>query len=175
MGKESSWLIGQSAKAKAISLGEMTIRRATPGDAEVVARLLNDFQQEFDEPSPGVEALAERYADLIRNREMTVLLAGEGPDGFAQIRYRPWVYSAGQSAHSYLEELYVVPALRGRGIGRALLEAAMDTARAEGATQMELGTSEDDEAARALYESAGFTNREGRPDGPVMLFYERQL
>jgi GNAT superfamily N-acetyltransferase len=106
---------------------------------------------------------------------MTVLLAGDGPDGFAQIRYRPWVYSAGPNAHSYLEELYVVPGMRGNGIGRALLEAAMDTARGEGATHMELGTSEDDKAARALYESAGFINREGRPDGPVMFFYEREL
>jgi ribosomal protein S18 acetylase RimI-like enzyme len=154
---------------------DTTVRRATPGDADSVARLLQDFQEEFDEPSPGVEALAERYADLIRNRDMTVLLAGEGPDGFAQIRYRPWVYSAGPQAHSYLEELYVVPALRGRGIGRALLETAMETARNEGATHMELGTSEDDRAARSLYESAGFTNREGKPDGPVMLFYEREL
>ena len=40
---------------------------------------------------------------------------------------------------------------------------------------MELGTSEDDVGARRLYESAGFTNREGRTDGPVMLFYEREL
>ena len=154
---------------------DTTVRRATPGDADSVARLLQDFQEEFDEPSPGVEALAERYADLIRNRDMTVLLAGEGPDGFAQIRYRPWVYSAGPQAHSYLEELYVVPALRGRGIGRALLETAMETARNEGATHMELGTSEDDTAALSLYESMGFTNREGSPDGPVMLFYEREL
>jgi len=154
---------------------DAVIRRATPGDAEAVARLLHDFQMEFDEPSPGTEALGERYADLIRNRDMTVLLAGDGPAGFAQIRYRPWVYSAGPQAHSYLEELYVVPSLRGRGIGRALLDAAMDTARNEGASHMELGTSENDHAARALYESAGFTNREGRPDEPVMLFYEREL
>jgi ribosomal protein S18 acetylase RimI-like enzyme len=40
---------------------------------------------------------------------------------------------------------------------------------------MDLGTSEDDEAARALYERLGFTNREGKPDGPVMFFYERDL
>ena len=104
---------------------------------------------------------------------MIVLLVGDGPDGFAQLRFRPWVYSAG--LHSYLEELYVVPDLRGNGLGRALLEAAMETARGEGAEQMELGTSEADIAARELYESAGFTNREGRPDGPVMLFYEREL
>ena len=154
---------------------EIAVRRATRGDAAEVARLLHDFQAEFDEPSPGLEALTERYEDLISKREMVVLLAGGGPDGFAQLRFRPWVYSAGQNAHSYLEELYVVPSLRGRGIGRALLEAAMEAARAEGATHMELGTSEDDTAALALYESAGFTNREGSPDGPVMLFYEREL
>ena len=146
-----------------------------PGDAPRVARLLHDFQLEFDEPTPGVETLEESYAELIRNRDMTVLLAGEGPDGFAQLRYRPWVYSAGPNAHAYLEELYVVPALRGRGMGRALLDLALQTARSEGATQIELGTSETDEAARSLYESAGFTNRERGPDGPVMLFYEREL
>jgi ribosomal protein S18 acetylase RimI-like enzyme len=149
------------------------VRRATPGDAPQVARLLHDFQEEYDEPSPGAEALEERYEELIRNKEMIVLLVGDGPDGFAQLRFRPWVYSAG--LHSYLEELYVVPDLRGNGLGRALLDAAMDTARAEGAEQMELGTSEDDVAARKLYESAGFINREGGPDGPVMFFYERQL
>jgi GNAT superfamily N-acetyltransferase len=152
---------------------EPQVRRATPGDAPQVARLLHDFQAEFDEPSPGVETLEERYGELIRNKEMIVLLVGDGPDGFAQLRFRPWVYSAG--LHSYLEELYVVPDLRGNGLGRALLETAMDTARGEGAEMMELGTSEDDVAARALYESAGFINREGGPDGPLMFFFEREL
>jgi ribosomal protein S18 acetylase RimI-like enzyme len=149
------------------------VRRASPGDAPEVARLLHDFQDEFDEPSPGVETLTERYRELIRKREMTVLMVGDGPDGFAQLRFRPTVYSA--DLYAYLEELYVVPSLRGGGLGRALLEAAMETARAEGADHMELGTSETDTAARALYESAGFTNREGGPDGPVMFYYEREL
>jgi ribosomal protein S18 acetylase RimI-like enzyme len=149
------------------------VRRASPGDAPEVAHLLHDFQQEFNEPSPGVETLTERYRELIRKREMTVLLVGDGPDGFAQLRFRPWVYSSGLAA--YLEELYVAPPQRGQGLGRALLEAAMEAARSEGAEYMELGTSETDTAARALYESAGFTNREGGPDGPVMFFYEREL
>jgi ribosomal protein S18 acetylase RimI-like enzyme len=138
-----------------------------------VAQLLRDFQGEYDEPSPGLEMLEDRYEELIRNKDMIVLLVGEGPDGFAQLRFRPWVYSSG--LHSYLEELYVVPDLRGNGLGRALLGAAMETARGEGAEFMELGTSETDVAARKLYESAGFINREGGPDGPVMFFYEREL
>ena len=148
------------------------VRLAAAADAPEIARLLYDFQVEFDEPSPRVEVLAGRYEKLLGDGEMTVLLVGDGPDGFAQLRFRPWVYDG---LHSYLEELYVVPARRGRGLGRALLEAAIEAAREAGATHMELGTSEDDRAARQLYESAGFTNREGRPDGPVMYFYEREI
>lgn len=72
-------------------------------------------------------------------------------------------------------ELYVTPERRGRGIGRALLEAAMQHARQRGAVHIELGTSESDIAASALYENAGFTNHEDGPDGPRMLCYERDL
>src|SRR6476660_5908194 len=144
------------------------LRRASPADAEAIAKLLYDFQAEFEEPSPELDVLASRYEKLLHDGEMTVLLVGDGPDGFAQLRFRPWVYDG---LHSYLEEIYVVPARRGQGLGRALLEGAIEAAREVGATHMELGTSEDDRAARALYESAGFTNREGRPDGPVMYFY----
>jgi ribosomal protein S18 acetylase RimI-like enzyme len=69
----------------------------------------------------------------------------------------------------------VVPGRRGLGLGRALMEAAIEVARAEGADHMDLGTGEDDVAARALYESLGFDNTGGRPGGPVNYFYEREL
>jgi ribosomal protein S18 acetylase RimI-like enzyme len=76
---------------------------------------------------------------------------------------------------AYLQELYVVPEQRGRGIGRALLEATMTTVRHAGASSIDLATGEDDAAARALYESVGFTNFEPSPGRPRMLFYEREL
>ena len=56
-----------------------------------------------------------------------------------------------------------------------LMETAIELARREGADHMDLGTSEDDVAARALYESLGFDNHEGRGKGPVAYFYEREL
>jgi ribosomal protein S18 acetylase RimI-like enzyme len=141
-------------------------------DAPDVARLLHDFQTEYEEPVPELEVLTERVREFIERGEATFLLAGDGPDGFAEIRLRPSLLTGALDA--YLEEFYVAPATRGQGLGRALLEAAMDVARRQGAIRMDLGTSEDDEAARHLYESAGFTNRE-RPDGPVMFVYERDL
>jgi hypothetical protein len=51
----------------------------------------------------------------------------------------------------------------------------MEAARNAGAAHIELTTGEEDVEARALYESSGFSNREGGPDGPRMLFYEREL
>lgn len=69
----------------------------------------------------------------------------------------------------------MAPDQRGQGLGRALMEAAIELARRMGADHMDLGTSEDDIAARALYESLGFINREGGPDGPINYFYEREL
>ena len=150
-----------------------SIRRAQPADAEDVARLLHDFNTEFGEPTPPVGVLAERAARMIAAGEIIVLVAGDGPDGLALFSLRPSLWSDGLDA--YLQELYVVPERRGGGLGRALLEATFTVARDAGATHIDLNTSDDDTAAIGLYESSGFTNREGRPDGPAMRYYERDL
>jgi ribosomal protein S18 acetylase RimI-like enzyme len=148
-------------------------RLADIADAATVGRLLHDFNAEYDEFSPGPEALERRMRKLLETAEITVLLAGDPPEGFALLRFRPALVA--ETLECYLQELYVVPDRRGLGIGRGLMEAAMETARERGATYMDLGTSETDVAARALYESLGFDNREGKPDGPVNYFYERAL
>lgn len=148
------------------------VRMASATDAEPIGRLLHAFNTEYDDVTPGPAALAQRVRSLMTG-DTRVLLAGAGPDGLAVLRFRPSIWSS--ALECYLAELYVVPALRGRGIGRALMEAAIDLARREGADHMDLGTSEDDVAAMALYERMGFCRHEGGPDGPVMFVYERSL
>lgn len=152
---------------------EIQVRRAGVEDAADVAQVLHDFNTEYDEPTPGVQRLTEILTAMFAAGEVTVLLAGAAPDGLAVLRFRTAIWTGEPEAH--LQELYVVPALRGQGIGRALLEATMDAARQAGATGIDLNTGETDTAARGLYESSGFTNLEGGPDGPSMLFYEREL
>lgn len=152
----------------------VAVREATPEDAGDLGRLLHDFSVEYDSETPGAAAFAERLRELLADgTDTAALVAGDGPDGFAILRFRPSLYSP--ALECYLAELYVVPALRGNGIGRALMDATLALARERGADRIELGTAEDDVAARALYTRMGFTNREGGPDGPVMLFYEREL
>jgi ribosomal protein S18 acetylase RimI-like enzyme len=151
----------------------MDIRMARPDDGAEVGLLLHDFNTEFDEPSPGADVMAERAARMIGTGEIIVLLAPEPDVGFALVTIRRQIWT--DEPDAYLQELYVRPDRRGEGFGRALLEEAMEEARRRGATHFDLTTSVDDSEARALYESAGFTNSEGPPDGPSMLYYERDL
>jgi GNAT superfamily N-acetyltransferase len=152
---------------------EKAIWLAGVADARDTGLLLHEFNSEFDVPTPGPERLAERVRSLLQERQTTVLLAGAGPDAVAVLRFRPAIWSQGLECS--VAELYVRPALRGRGMGRALMQAAIAHARAMGADRMEVGTGEQDVVARALYESLGFSNRDGKDDGPVNYFYEREL
>ena len=53
--------------------------------------------------------------------------------------------------------MYVAPSARGKGVGRALLEALLATARTlEGLEQIELSVAQGQTAAKALYRSLGF-------------------
>jgi ribosomal protein S18 acetylase RimI-like enzyme len=149
-------------------------RVATAADAAEVAALLDAFQAEFDEYTPGAEALEPRVTRHLEQDLSVFLLAGPRDVGVAQLRFREYLLTGEPMA--YLEELYVVPGRRGEGHGRALLERALEESRVRGATFIELGTSCTDTAARGLYESLGFTNLE-KPGDPAssMLVYEREL
>ncbi|HVO53814.1 MAG TPA: GNAT family N-acetyltransferase [Solirubrobacterales bacterium] len=52
-----------------------------------------------------------------------------------------------------LYDLFVVPEVRGKGVGRALIEAAAEVARERGAVQLEWSTAPDNHTAQRLYDS----------------------
>lgn len=141
------------------------VRLAQAEDADAVARLLHDFNTEFDEPTPGPEKLAARVRELLAAGDTKILLVGEGPDGLAVLRFRPSLWTAGLEC--YLAELYVAPDVRGHGLGRALMTEVLETARADGADYIDLNTEEGDVAAHALYESLGLER--------TAHYYEREL
>jgi len=148
---------------------DQLVREAGLDDAVEVARLLHAFNTEYDEASPGEDALAARVRELL-DSDTRILLAGDGPDGVAVLRFRLAIWSAGLEC--YLAELYVKPDRRGHGLGRALMESAIQLAKDHGADGMDLGTDEGDIVAHALYESLGFSRTNGKPDGETSYFYE---
>jgi ribosomal protein S18 acetylase RimI-like enzyme len=147
----------------------MDIRPATAEDAALIGELLHDFNVEFEEPTPPADELARRIAALL-STDTDVLLADTV--GLAVLRFQPSIWTA--NLECYLAELYVRPEHRGAGIGEALLAAALEHAMSRGADYMHLGTTEDDVAARHLYDKLGFRRTEG-DDGPLMFVYEREL
>ena len=156
-----------------MSEADLGVRSAGAADAEVIGRLLHDFNTEYDEITPGPEAVANRVRELLAGEDFAVLLGGSEPRGLVVLRFRPSIWTPGLEC--YVAELYVQPEHRRQGRGLALMNAALTAARAQGADYVEVATSEDDTGARALYERLGFVNRERGPDGPVMLVYEREL
>ena len=73
-----------------------------------------------------------------------------------------------------LEELYVVPSLRGRGVGTALLQKALEVVVAHRAGEMHIHVDEVDTDTRRFYEGHGFVNVEPGADYR-MLCYVRGL
>lgn len=147
---------------------------ATREHAAVLGKLLLDFNREFDTESPDADALGRGFARLLGREDVIVLLTGpaDDPTGFAFLTLRPTPYHDGPLAQ--LEELYVRPHLRDRGLGTALLLAAVDAVRARGSAEMHIGVDEVDVDTRRFYERHGFTNVEPGQDYR-MLLYLREL
>jgi len=147
-------------------------RRATAEDAEQVGRLLHDFNTEFGTSSPGVGVLATRLRDLLASDSTIAVLAGQPPLGVALVTMRSNVWYDAPVA--LLDELYVVPEHRGRGIAAAMLDVVVGMARDAGVELVEINVDEGDAGARRFYERHGFSAVE--PDtGQRALYYWRYL
>jgi GNAT superfamily N-acetyltransferase len=143
------------------------VRLATPGDAPEVARLLHDFNTEFATPSPGVDVLAVRLRRLLAAGDTFAILAGTPPAGVALVTLRPNVWYEGRVA--LLDELYVAPPLRGRGIGSAIIERLLATARSVDVDLIEINVDEGDVDAQRFYERHGFSPTD--PETSERAFY----
>ena len=107
------------------------VRKAGASDAAAVAGLLDRFNLEFETPTPGPAVLAGRVEQMLPGEGLFALLAGEPAVGIAIVSLRRNVWFDGPVA--LLDELYVIPDQRNRGIGTALLRAVEDESRARGA------------------------------------------
>jgi ribosomal protein S18 acetylase RimI-like enzyme len=132
--------------------------RAAPEEAETVGDLLVEFRDWMERERPSSESLHEGVRQLIEDPQTEYLLgaaaAGDPPAGVCQLRFRYGLWH--EATDCWLEDLYVSDEARGAGLGRALVDAAADRARARGCARVELDVSDANPPALALYEAAGF-------------------
>ena len=135
------------------------IRRATPADAEEVTELLAAQLAEHDIPIERAD-LAFAAEGILRVPERGFVLLAVGQDGDAvgvACLSFSWTVERGGNV-AWLDELYVVPRMRGHGVGGELLGEAIAAARAAGCLTMELEVETSHARAEHLYLRHGFTD-----------------
>jgi GNAT superfamily N-acetyltransferase len=137
-------------------VNDLTITRARVEDVALVLPLLAVQLDEHGTSLPRDVLDAAVRAIVTRPERGMVLLARSGHEavGIAVVPYTWTVEHGGRCA--WLDELYVVPAMRTRGIGARLLTAAMDLAREDGCLAMDLEVDVDHARVEALYLREGF-------------------
>ncbi len=133
------------------------LRPFARGDLDVALRLARElYGLDTDAPTDPHRAAFEA---LVNDPDATPFLAladGE-PAGFVVHRLRRRLNHA--TFEGWVSDLYVRERFRGRGIGRALLAAALAEWRLRGGHQVQLEVAHERTAARALYEAIGFANQ----------------
>jgi GNAT superfamily N-acetyltransferase len=132
---------------------------AEPDEAETVARLLVGFRDHYGRDWPSDNSILASVERLIEQPDTEYLLGSVDldapPAGVCQLRFRHSVWMAAEDC--WLEDLYVTEDARGAGLGSALIDLALQRARARGCRRVELDTSESNEGARRLYARHGFS------------------
>jgi len=148
---------------------------ADEDDVAAVSGLLGGFRDWMGRDEPSDESIRRTAAVLLRDPDTEFLLASSDgdspPSGICQLRYRLSVWTGVEDC--WLEDLFVRAEARGRGLGRSLVGAALDRARARRCRRIELDVNEENGGALALYRSMGFTT-EPKPPGRT-LFVGRPL
>lgn len=148
----------EAAAAQALSYvaAPCSVRLATAADADLVAPMYDAFRQHHGR-APDTALARAFLRERIATRSAMVLIAQEA-SGTA-VGYVRLVagYSSVQALPCYvLADLYVDPLSRRQGVGRALMRASEELARAAGAIRIELRARIAHAPARALYESLGW-------------------
>jgi ribosomal protein S18 acetylase RimI-like enzyme len=148
----------------------MDIRQAGPADLDLVAPLFDAYRVFYGLP-PDPD-LARRFVEeRLRRGDSTIFLAHEAGVGLGFVQLYPLFSSTAALPGRLwlLNDLYVAPAARGRGAGRALMEQARALGLATDARGLFLQTARDNLPAQQLYESLGYRRDE------QFLVYELDL
>jgi putative acetyltransferase len=138
---------------------ELIIRPIAPGDSAALARAVRNTLAEFGAAKPGTayydeatDHLYELFSQTPRSAYFVAELNGEvlGGGGIFPTQGLP-------ADTVELVKLYLLPAARGRGVGKALIMHCFEAARAHGYARVYLETTDELTQAIPLYERLGFT------------------
>lgn len=136
-----------------------TIRAATHDDRDEWLRMREALWPECPEMDHAVE-----MAECLRRHSMTAFVVDRGDGGlggFVEVAERPITEDNEPGPFAHVEGWYVDPDLRRKGLGRRLIDAAEEWARAQGYTEIRSDTQIDNLDSQRAHDALGFeeTNR----------------
>jgi ribosomal protein S18 acetylase RimI-like enzyme len=131
------------------------IRLAEARDLDQLAELFDQYRQFYECP-PDLGAAKNWLAENLERGRSTLFAADNGSQllGFTQLY--PALCSVDLVDYFVLYDLYVIEAARRQGIARALMNAASEWAKAQGADRLDLETARDNAPGQALYRDLGY-------------------
>jgi ribosomal protein S18 acetylase RimI-like enzyme len=136
--------------------GEIQVEEATElfeGLPEVVERLVRQLSRSSPAPS------ATELEEIVRSPASHLLLARDA-DGEIVGMLTLVVFRIPTGLRAWVEDVVVDEAVRGRGVGAELTNAAIRLAAERGARTVDLTSRPSREAANRLYQRLGFVQRE---------------
>lgn len=126
---------------------------------ETLLPLIAAYQRFYEVEDPSDERNRAFFARFLAPSEDGMLLRARAVDGEQPILGYAclyWHFSSLDPGETVLmNDLFVAPEARGRGVGRALIEAARAVARERGCKTLEWSTAPDNHTAQRLYDSTG--------------------
>jgi GNAT superfamily N-acetyltransferase len=129
---------------------------------QILLPMIAAYQRFYEVAAEEIDEARNRafFARFVSPSEDGMLLGAWSGDELAGYACLYWHFTSLVPAETVLmNDLYVAEAWRGRGVGRALIEASAEIARERGAHRLEWATAPDNETAQRLYDSTGAGRR----------------
>jgi|SRR6185503_17573238 aminoglycoside 6'-N-acetyltransferase I len=132
------------------------VRSATSSDSEAWVRMRCALWPDDADAWHRQEVSRFFAGELREPLETLIAVDGSAAVGFAELSIRPYAEDCVTDRVAYLEGWYVVPESRRRGVGRALVEAAEEWARAQGCAEFASDALLDNHVSAAAHTALGF-------------------
>jgi GNAT superfamily N-acetyltransferase len=131
---------------------DVDVRPIEPGDHDAWAPLFAAYREfyEIDEDPVAVERVWGWIQDADHQTNALVATVDGKVVGFAH--HRLYARPSEGGTGLYLDDLFTLPDLRGRGVGRALIGRLAEIARENGCSKVRWMTAEDNVVAQRLYD-----------------------
>ena len=122
--------------------------------------ILFDAYRQFYNKVSDIESAKVFLADRMNNNESKIFIAFDGEEAVGFIQLYPLFSSTRMKRFWILNDLFVLPKWRGKGLSKALIEEAKELCNQTDACAMLLETSISNEIGNNLYPSMGFVLRD---------------